>query len=48
VIDRIAELRTEAEAAIAAADSSRALEELRVRYLGRRADRGTLTTARRA
>jgi phenylalanyl-tRNA synthetase alpha chain len=38
VIDRIAELRTEAEAAIAAADSSRALEELRVRYLGRRAE----------
>jgi phenylalanyl-tRNA synthetase alpha chain len=38
VIDRIAELRSEAEAAIAAADSSHALEELRVRYLGRRAE----------
>ena len=38
MIDRIADLHTEAEAAIAAADSSHALEELRVRYLGRRAE----------
>ena len=38
MIDRIAELRAEAEAAIAAATSSAELEELRVRYLGRKAE----------
>src|SRR5271156_5863101 len=38
VVDRIAELRAEAEAAIAAAASSSELEELRVRYLGRKAE----------
>jgi phenylalanyl-tRNA synthetase alpha chain len=38
MIDRIAELRTEAEAAIAAATGSAELEELRVRYLGRKAE----------
>jgi phenylalanyl-tRNA synthetase alpha chain len=38
MIDRIAQLREEAEAAIAAADASPALEELRVRYLGRKAE----------
>ncbi len=36
--DRIGELREEAEAAIAAAGGSAALEELRVRYLGRKAE----------
>ncbi len=36
--ERIAELRTEAEAAIAAAEGSAELEELRVRYLGRKAE----------
>jgi phenylalanyl-tRNA synthetase alpha chain len=36
--DRISELRAEAEIAIAAAQSSAALEELRVRYLGRKAE----------
>jgi len=36
--ERIEQLRDEAEAAIAAADSSEALEELRVRYLGRKAE----------
>jgi phenylalanyl-tRNA synthetase alpha chain len=36
--DRIAELRDEAEAAIAAAATSAELEELRVRYLGRKAE----------
>jgi phenylalanyl-tRNA synthetase alpha chain len=36
--DRIAELRDEAEAAIAAAGTSAELEELRVRYLGRKAE----------
>ena len=36
--DRIAELRSEAEAAIAAAPDTAALEELRVRYLGRKAE----------
>ncbi len=35
--DRIAELRAEAEEAIAAAGSTDALEGLRVRYLGRKA-----------
>jgi phenylalanyl-tRNA synthetase alpha chain len=38
MIDRITELRGEAEAAIAAAPSSEALDELRVRYLGRKAE----------
>jgi phenylalanyl-tRNA synthetase alpha chain len=36
--DRIAELRAEAEAAIAGATDSAALEQLRVRYLGRKAE----------
>src|SRR5689334_10498852 len=36
--ERIAELRSEAEAAIGAAPDTAALEELRVRYLGRRAE----------
>jgi phenylalanyl-tRNA synthetase alpha chain len=38
MIDRIAELRAEAEAAIAGASDSAALEALRVRYLGRKAE----------
>jgi phenylalanyl-tRNA synthetase alpha chain len=38
MIDRITELRGEAEQAIAAARSSEALDELRVRYLGRKAE----------
>jgi phenylalanyl-tRNA synthetase alpha chain len=38
MIERIAELRAEAEAAIAAAGTSVALEEQRVRYLGRKAE----------
>jgi phenylalanyl-tRNA synthetase alpha chain len=38
VASRIAELRAEAEAAIAGAGGPEALEELRVRYLGRRAE----------
>ncbi len=38
MIERIEELRGEASAAIAAAGSSDELEELRVRYLGRRAE----------
>src|SRR6185437_13093370 len=37
MIDQIQELRTEAEGAIATADSTTALEELRVKYLGRKA-----------
>src|SRR3954447_4906860 len=36
--DRIAELRSEAEGAIASAADTAALEELRVRYLGRKAE----------
>jgi phenylalanyl-tRNA synthetase alpha chain len=36
--DRIAELRSEAEGAVAAAADTAALEELRVRYLGRKAE----------
>ncbi|MGH2841360.1 MAG: phenylalanine--tRNA ligase subunit alpha, partial [Solirubrobacteraceae bacterium] len=36
--DRIAELRHEAESAIGAAGTSAELEELRVRYLGRKAE----------
>src|SRR5947209_7965896 len=38
MLERIATLRREAEAAIAAAGSSAELEELRVRHLGRRAE----------
>jgi phenylalanyl-tRNA synthetase alpha chain len=38
MIERIDELRSEAEGAIATADSTSALEELRVRYLGRKAE----------
>jgi len=38
MIDRIQELRGQAESAIAAATSSEQLEELRVRYLGRKAE----------
>jgi phenylalanyl-tRNA synthetase alpha chain len=38
MIDRIAELRAEAEAAVDGADTTAALEELRVRYLGRKAE----------
>jgi phenylalanyl-tRNA synthetase alpha chain len=38
MIERIDELRDEAESAIATADSTTALEELRVRYLGRKAE----------
>ncbi len=38
MIERIDELRTEAEAAIAAATTSDALEQARIRYLGRRAE----------
>jgi phenylalanyl-tRNA synthetase alpha chain len=38
VLDRIGTLRAEAEAAVAGASSSAALEELRVRYLGRKAE----------
>jgi phenylalanyl-tRNA synthetase alpha chain len=38
MIERIEELRGEAESAIATADSTAALEELRVRYLGRKAE----------
>ena len=38
MIDRIGELRAQAEAAIAAATSTTALEEVRIRYLGRKAE----------
>jgi phenylalanyl-tRNA synthetase alpha chain len=38
MIDRIHELQSEAQSAIAAASSSAELEELRVRYLGRKAE----------
>jgi len=38
MIERIAELRAEADAVIATAPTSEALEELRVRYLGRKAE----------
>jgi phenylalanyl-tRNA synthetase alpha chain len=38
MIERIEALRSEAEAAVAAASDSAALEELRVRYLGRKAE----------
>src|ERR671933_1819423 len=38
MLDRIAELRTQAEGAVTSAPDSDALEELRVRYLGRKAE----------
>jgi phenylalanyl-tRNA synthetase alpha chain len=38
MLERIAEIRTEAEAAISAAADADALEQLRVRYLGRRSE----------
>src|SRR3954447_25073771 len=38
MIERIDELRAQAQDAIASADSTAALEELRVRYLGRKAE----------
>jgi phenylalanyl-tRNA synthetase alpha chain len=38
MIERVEQLRTQAEAEIAAASTSQALEELRVRYLGRKAE----------
>src|SRR6185295_5383186 len=38
VLDRIGSIRAEAEAAVAGAPSSAALEELRVRSLGRKAE----------
>src|SRR3954453_23204488 len=38
MIERIDELRAQAEGAIASTDSTAALEELRVRYLGRKAE----------
>lgn len=38
MIERIEQLRVQAETAIAAAESSEAVEELRVRYLGRKAE----------
>src|SRR3954449_5802189 len=37
-VDRIAELRAEGEAAVAAAGSTDELEEVRVRHLGRKAE----------
>ncbi len=42
MLERIEEIRSEAAAAIAGADSSAALEELRVRYLGRKAELTTI------
>ena len=42
MLERIEEIRGEAAAAIGAADSSAALEELRVRYLGRKAELTTI------
>src|SRR3954447_23680977 len=38
MIDRIAQLRAEGEAAVAGADDSGALEDVRVRFLGRKAE----------
>ena len=38
MVERINEIRAEAEAAIAAAGSAADLEELRIRYLGRKAE----------
>src|SRR5882757_1509301 len=40
--ERIAELRSEAEAALARAPDTAALEELRVKYLGRKAELTTI------
>jgi phenylalanyl-tRNA synthetase alpha chain len=45
MVERIAQLRAEAEAAVSAAASSEELEDVRVRYLGRKAE---LTTILRA
>jgi phenylalanyl-tRNA synthetase alpha chain len=42
MLERIEEIRSEAATAIGAADSSAALEELRVRYLGRKAELTTI------
>jgi phenylalanyl-tRNA synthetase alpha chain len=42
MLDRVAEIQAEAEAAIAAASSSAELEQLRVRYLGRKAELTTI------
>jgi phenylalanyl-tRNA synthetase alpha chain len=42
MVDRIQQIRAEAEAAIAAADSAAELEELRVRFLGRKAELTTI------
>src|ERR1044071_7336492 len=42
MLERIEEIRGEAAAAIGAAGSSAALEELRVRYLGRKAELTTI------
>src|SRR5687767_7653330 len=38
MLDRIKQIRAQAEAAISSADGASALEELRVRYLGRKAE----------
>ena len=38
MLDRIAQIRSEAEAAISAAPDADALDKLRVRYLGRRSE----------
>ena len=38
MVERIDEIRTQAEAAIVAASSSAELEEIRVRFLGRKAE----------
>ena len=42
MLERIEEIRGEAAAAIGAASSSAELEELRVRYLGRKAELTTI------
>ena len=42
MLERIEEIRGEAASAIGAADSSAALEELRVHYLGRKAELTTI------
>ena len=42
MLERIEEIRAEAAAAIEAADSTAELEELRVRYLGRKAELTTI------
>jgi hypothetical protein len=48
--DRIAEIRAEAEGAIAAATDTHTLEDIRVRYLGRKAElpNGPSLSCRRA